>query len=235
MKPTNLIAQLILALLYLQLTSCEDPVNDTYGNLRIIPRQVLYANIDGWGNIYFAPQKLMAEGGNPLNSYTWALDTASKLPASVRIGDVDGIIRNIGTSNDGFAAGYINFKVLISDGDQTSSEVVRLQTSDNKISTVTPVQQLPVVEYQLMNAKINQAYFATLFVKGGTPPYTWAIDSSYTTKLGLYGLSLDPVYGSISGKVPSSASPYIVSFKVVIRDSKGKNAMFNPIYKITVN
>jgi hypothetical protein len=235
MKPTNLIVKLFLLLLIIQLTSCEDSENEPVSNLRILKKQVLSANIDGWGNLSFIPQMIMVEGGNPSNFYSWELDTASNLPASVSIGAIDGIIKNSGTSSDGFTAGNINFKVIVTDGENTSSEIVRLQITDYKISPAADVQQLPVGEYQLINGKINQPYCTSLFVMGGTPPYTWAIDSSYTTKLGSYGLSLDPDYGLISGRIPASVSPLILSFKVVVRDSKGKYALFNPIYKITVN
>ena len=170
-----------------------------------------------------------------MNSYSWALDTASNLPASISIGAIDGIIKKSGTSSDGFIAGNINFKVFVSDGDVTSSEIVRLQITDNKISPVAEVQQLAVNDFQLINGKKSQPYCASLFVKGGTPPYTWAIDSVYPSKLESYGLSLDPVYGLISGTIPGSASPYILSFKVIIQDSKGKYAIFDPTYKITIN
>jgi hypothetical protein len=234
MKLKNPIPGLLSVLLVFQLSSCDDDMNDVKGNLRIIPKQVLSANIDVNGIMYLIPQKLMAEGGNPMNSYNWELDTASHLPASISVGEIDGIVTMSGTSGAGFKAGITNFKVVVSDGDNTSSAIVGLQITDYKNSTVAEVQQLSVKEYQLMNGKINQPYCASLFVMGGTPPYTWAIDSGYPTKLESFGLSLDPVYGLISGKIPGSASPLILSFKVEVRDSKGKYALFNPIYKITI-
>ena len=235
MKPKNPISVILAVLLVFQLYSCDDGLNDVNTNLRIIPKQVLSANIDINGNMYLIPQMLMAEGGNPSNSYSWALDTASHLPASVRIGSMDGIVTKSGISGTGFTTGLTNFKVIVSDGDNTSSAIVGLQITDYKKSTVAEVQQLSVKEFQLMNAKINQPYCASLFVMGGTPPYTWAIDSGYPSKLETFGLKLDPVCGLISGKIPSTASPLIISFKVEVSDSKGKYALFNPIYKITVN
>ena len=235
MKSTNLIIQLFLFILTFQFTSCEDLTNDTESNLRILPKQVLSANIDARGNMYFMPQMLMAEGGNPFHTYSWSLDMSSNPPSGVSIGAIDGIITRSNTSGTGFTAGTVNFKVNVSDGDKTRSEMVGLHITNYEISPVADVQQLPVIEYQLMNARINQPYCSSLFVMGGTPPYTWAIDSDYPSSLGAYGLSVDPIYGLVKGTIPNSSSPVTLSFKVVIRDSKGKYALFDPIYRINVN
>jgi hypothetical protein len=235
MKSNNLFIRLFFVLLVIQLASCEDLTNDVAGNLRILPNQVLSANIDASGNMYFMPQMLMAEGGNPFHTYSWSIDKSSNPPSGVSIGAIDGIVTRSNTSGTGFKAGTTNFKVNVSDGDKSRSEIVGLNITNYEISPVADVQQLPVSEYQLMSGKRNQSYCSSLFVMGGTPPYTWAVDSDYPTNLDSYGLSIDPIYGLVSGTIPNSASPATLSFRVVIRDSKGKNALFDPVYKITVN
>lgn len=235
MNPINVIRHLLLILLAFQLTSCDKLLDETADNLRILPGQVLSANIDASGKMYFMPQMLMAEGGNPFHTYSWSLDLGSNPPSGVSIGAIDGIVTRQSTSGTGFTAGTTSFVVKVSDGDKSASEKVSLHITNYDISPVADVQQLPVGEFQLMDGKINRKYCASLFVMGGTPPYTWAVDSDYPSDLKSYGLSLDPIYGLISGTIPNSASPAVISFKVVIRDSKGQYALFDPVYKIRIN
>lgn len=235
MKSTNPIVYLVLVMLLMQLTSCDDLLNDAGSNLRILPGQVLSANIDASGNMYFMPQMLMAEGGNPFHTYNWSVDAGSNAPAGVSIGAIDGIVTRSNTSGTGFKAGTTSFGIKVSDGNATRTENVSLHITNYSISPVADVQQLPVSEYQLMDGKKNQRYCASLFVMGGTPPYTWTMEGSYSSQLETNGLSLNPIYGLISGTIPNSASPTTLSFKVVIRDSKGKTALFSPVYKIRIN
>ena len=235
MKSTKPIVYLVLVMFAINLSSCEDLIGDTSSTLRVLPGQVLSANIDASGNMYFMPQMLMAEGGNPFHTYNWSIETGSNPPAGVSIGAMDGIVTRANTSGTGFSAGNTTFRVKVSDGDATSSENVGLHITNYSVSPVADVQQLPVSEYQLMDAKVNQKYCASLFVMGGTPPYTWAVDSSYPSNLDAYGLSINPIYGLVSGTIPNSAAPATLSFKVVIRDSKMKTALFSPVYKIRVN
>jgi hypothetical protein len=235
MKFTKLTFRLSLVLLAFQLSSCELLTDDTGSNLRILPGQVLSANIGAGGNMYFMPQMLMAEGGNPFHTYNWSVDMSSNPPSGVSIGAIDGIVTRQSTSGTGFTVGSTSFVVKVSDGDKSASETVGFHITNYEISPVADVQQLPVSEFQLMDGKINQKYCASLFVMGGTPPYTWVIDSDYPSTLESYGLTLDPVYGLISGTIPNSASPTILSFKAVIRDSKGQDALFDPVYKIRIN
>lgn len=235
MKPVKPFVFLLIFSLFLQFTSCDELTDISGSNLRILPNQVLSANIDAGGNMYFMPQMLMAEGGNPFHTYSWSIDMGTNPPSGVSVGAIDGLVTRSNTSGTGFKAGTTYFKVKVSDGDATASENIGLNITSYSVSPVADVQQLPVSEYQLMDAKINQKYCASLFVMGGTPPYTWAVDSEYSSNLDAYGLGINPIYGLVSGTIPNSATPAMLSFRVVIRDSKGKYALFNPVYKIRIN
>lgn len=226
---------LLFVSLVVLFSSCDKLTNDSPDNLRILPGQVLSANIDASGNMYFMPQMLMAEGGNPFHTYDWSIDAGSNPPSGVSVGSIDGIVIRSSTSGTGFAAGTTSFGIKVSDGDKVRSETVSLHITNSSVSPVADVQQLPLTEFKLMDGKVGQPYCASLFVMGGTPPYTWAIDTSYPSNLESFGLSLTPIYGLIKGTIPGTISQYDLSFRVVIRDSKGKTALFNPIYKIHIS
>jgi hypothetical protein len=234
MKLRNSIPGLLVVWLLFMLISCDEGTSEVNSNLKVIPRQVLTANIGIRGNLIFIPQMLMAEGGNPSQSYSWEIDTSSPPPAALRIGALDGIVTWKGTSPEGVKPGTTYFKVIVSDGENTGSGMVGLKITDYKVDPISEVQQLQVSDYQLINGFLNEPYGASLFVMGGTPPYKFSIDSAHVAELKSYGLQLNPVYGLITGTIPKAAIPRVLSFRVDIRDSKGKFALYNPIYKIRV-
>ncbi len=235
MKPAARMLQLLFVLIAVQFSSCDELTNDSPDNLRLLPGQVLSANIDASGNMYFMPQMIMAEGGNPFHTYSWSIDMGSNPPSGVSIGSIDGIVMRTSTSGTGFTAGTTSFRVNVSDGDKVRTESVGLHITNYGIGPVADVQQLPVNEFKLMDGKAGQPYCASLFVMGGTPPYTWAIDTDYPSNPESFGLSLTPIYGLIRGTIPATVPQSDLAFRVVIRDSKGKYALFNPIYKIHIN
>lgn len=234
MKLKSPIPGLLFVLLMILLSSCDKTTEEATGNLRIIPRQIISANIDVRENLHLLPQMIMAEGGNPADTYSWEIDTSSKPPQGLIIGVIDGIVTRKSILSDGFKAGTTYFRVSVSDGDQTRSEMVGLKVTDYKVDPIADVQQLQVTDYQLMNGTLNEPYCASLFVMGGIPPYRWEMDSVHVNELKTYGLKLDPVNGLVSGTIPKTAIPRVLSFRVDIRDSKGKLALYNPIYKIRV-
>ena len=73
MKPAARMLQLLFVLIAVQFSSCDELTNDSPDNLRLLPGQVLSANIDASGNMYFMPQMIMAEGGQPV-SYLQLVD-----------------------------------------------------------------------------------------------------------------------------------------------------------------
>jgi hypothetical protein len=234
MKTLNPISKLLIALLFVHFISCEDETTEIGSNLQVVPQQMLTANINYQGTIKLIPQMLMAQGGEPNESYSWEIDTSYTASERIKIGATDGIVTLLGNSAAGFKTGTTYFRVLVSDGEFTNRGMIGIKITDHKLDPVSDVQQLQEADFQLMNGASDQHYCASLFVMGGTPPYTFSMDSVYTAELDKYGLSIDPEYGLISGKIPKNAVPRLLSFRVDIRDSRGKTALYNPIYKIRV-
>ena len=89
---------------------------------------------------------------------------------------------------------------------------------------------------ELIDAEPGKGYGASLFVLGGTPPYYWREDSSYSagTDLSTVGLSIGYTNGVVSGTPPSSASGKTVRFRVVVKDATGDVAAYQPIYTINI-
>ena len=73
---------------------------------------------------------------------------------------------------------------------------------------------LEVVTQTLPDAVVGRNYLAKLQAKGGTPPYSWAIQQTPLPA----GLTLNPATGEISG-VPRSAAPDGVRFTAAVTDS----------------
>lgn len=235
MKTQNPIFKLFFILLIFHLISCSDDTTDVGTNLQVVPQQMLSANINYRGTINLIPQMLMAQGGEPKGSYNWEIDTSYlATPERISIEATSGIVTLEGASTEGFETGTTYFRVLVSDGEFTSRGMVGLKITDYKVDPVSDVQQLQVADYQLMNGTLGQHYCASLFVMGGTPPYSFDLDTAYTSELDKYGLNIDSEYGLVYGKIPKNAVPRLLSFRVDIRDSRGKTALYNPIYKIRI-
>jgi hypothetical protein len=233
---TRTFALLLLTLAaFFQFTSCDELTGESGSELRILPGQVISANIDAKGTLYVAPQMVMAEGGNPFHSYDWSVDMGSNPPSGVSIGAISGIITRDNTSAAGFSAGTRSFTLKVSDGSQVKSGNVSLHITSYDIHPEAVLQQLPVGEYPLMSATTDKPYCASLFIMGGTPPYMWAVDPEYSQAFSAAGLTLDPIYGLVKGTLTSANAGKTISFKVVVRDSKIKTAVYEPLYTIRVN
>lgn len=233
---TRTFALLMMALFtFLHFTSCDELTGESGSELRILPGQVISANIDAKGTLYVAPQMIMAEGGNPFHSYDWSLDLGSNPPSGVSIGALSGIITRENTSAAGFSAGTRSFTLKVSDGSQVKSGNVSFHVTSYDVHPQAVLQQLPVGEYQLMSATTDKPYCASLFIMGGTPPYMWAVDPDYSQAFSAAGLTLDPIYGLVKGTMTSANAGKTISFKVVVRDSKMNTAVYEPLYTIRVN
>jgi parallel beta-helix repeat protein len=104
-----------------------------------------------------------ASGG--VTPYTWTV--SGPLPAGLGLNASSGTITGTPTQ-----AGTSTFTIQVTDSTQ--------QTAKTTLSaTITPagVQPLSITSTALSQPTVGQAYSATLQATGGTPPYTWTIQS----------------------------------------------------------
>lgn len=238
---TNIIVRVLSVLLLLTIASCKKE-DDSSGNssLRILTsptgqNQSITANIDNTGYTNFNPQTLLAEGGSPLHNYNWSLDLSSNPPAGITIAPLTGVINRAGHSSAGLSVGTTTFKVTVSDGSATRTESIDLIVTGYTPGPLALLQQLSSA-FELKDGEINKPYGASLFVTGGTPPYTWALDSSYPGSADLTnaGLTIEATGGIVRGTILNSAAGSTINFKIIVTDSAGDVAIFSPVYTIHV-
>ncbi len=238
-----LIGSLILLSMAILLNSCdkdEDSNNNAGSTLRILKSpqgeyQTLSANIDGNGYTNFNAQTILADGGNPLHNYTWSLDMSSNPPSGVTIDPLTGVINRLGTSSTGLSVGTKSFKVTVSDGSATRTEFVTLNVTGYTPGPAAILQQLSG-SFQLVDGEANKPYGASLWVTGGTPPYKWQLDSSYSGSADLTsaGLTVEGNGGIITGTINNSAAGKTINFKVIVTDNNNETAVYSPVYTIVV-
>jgi hypothetical protein len=215
--------------------SCEKDSNPKR-NLRVVPDQVITANIDNTGYLNFNAQTILADGGNPTNGYSWGIESSPTPPSGVTIGSLDGVTNKTGTSSTGLSVGDKTFKVKVSDGDHTATESVTLRITGYTPGPAAILQQLSS-GFELKEGWADKAYGASLFVMGGTPPYKWKLDNTYAGSADLTnaGLSVEETYGIVRGTILESASGKTISFRVIVTDNAGDIAVYSPVYSIKVN
>jgi len=220
--------------------SCTKESTDSDNSLRILTspsgqNQTISANIDNNGYTNFNAQTILADGGNPISRYTWSLDLSSNPPAGVTI--ANGVVNRLGNSAVGLNVGLTSFRVLVSDGSVSKTGEIDLLVTDYTPGYAAIFQQLSN-NFQLKDAEANKPYAASLFVTGGTPPYSWKLDETYAGSKGLTnaGMVVDATGGIVRGTSFNSASGSIINFKVVVTDRGGAGdvAIFSPIYSIEV-
>jgi hypothetical protein len=138
-----------------------------------------------------------ASGG--VTPYTWAVTGA--LPSGLSLNASTGVITGTPTQ-----AGASTFTIVLTDSSQ--------QTTQKPLSltiSAAGVQPLAISTTTLAQPAVGQAYAATLQATGGTPPYTWSIQSGPLST----GLSLS-TSGQITG-TPIAAGQ--ASFNVQVADS----------------
>lgn len=229
-------------------TSCkkkDDSTGSTSTNagskLRILTspsggNQTMSANIDDNGYVNFDAQTVLADGGSPLHQYTWSFDNVSTVPAGISIGSATGVIIRNGTSSTGLTTGTKKLTVKVSDGTSTATGTIELRVTNYTPGPAALLQQLSSA-FTLVNGVANKAYGASLFVTGGTPPYTWLLDDSYAGSADLTnaGLTVEGASGVVTGTIFPSASGKTIKFRVIVKDASGDKALYAPVYTIVVN
>jgi hypothetical protein len=132
-----------------------------------------------------------ASGGTP--PYTWALESGS-LPGGVTL-DAAGNLS--GTPN---AAGTFTFSVRVTDAVNA--------TASKSLSITVGTPALTVTTSSLANGTVGVAYAGSVSASGGTPPYTWALESGSLPG----GVTLAAA-GTLSG-TPSAAGTFTFSVRV---------------------
>ena len=230
---------------------CEDgtwptttPTDGSGGTpLRILPGYTLSACIDTYtGTSRVVPQTLMAAGGSPFAGYTWSKPALSSFPMGTTVVPLTGVFVGTGGS---LIAGKHTFTVEVYDGTSTATGSVTLYvtTASSAPSDGVPgvgcptaiLQQYPSVSFALDDAHANKPYGASLFAMGGTPPYSWSEDITYSalSDLTAAGLTLDAAKGIVRGTPFNSSSGKTLKFRVIVRDNAGDTSS-GPVYTITV-
>ena len=243
---------LLSLLLAVSLTGCgttttTTPSTDGNGGtpLRILPGYGLSACIDTYtGTSYVIPQTLMAAGGSPFAGYTWSKPALSSFPMGTTVLPLTGVFVGTGGS---LIAGKHTFTVEVYDGTSTATGSVTLNvtTVSSAPSDGVPMpgcpwailqqQQYPIVSFALDDAHANKPYGASLFAMGGTPPYSWSEDITYSalSDLKAAGLTIDASTGIVRGTLFNSSSGKTLKFRVIVRDNAGDTSS-GPVYTITV-
>jgi hypothetical protein len=227
------------------ISSCKKDDKDlnnstTASTLRILKspsgqHQSISANIDNSGYVNFNPQTILADGGSPLHNYTWSIENGTGAPSGITIEPLTGVINRLGHSSTGLSKGTTTFKVKVSDGSASRSEFIDLMVTNLTPGPLAILQQLGY-PFQLKNGEVNKVYGASLFCLGGTPPYKWKLDNSYSGSVDLTnsGLTIEPNGGIVSGTILNSAAGKTIKFKVIVTDNVGDVAITSQIYTIVV-
>ncbi len=240
MKKTIVVPAVLIALM-MGVSCTKSSNNSTNCNLNILKspsgqNQGITANIDNAGYTNINPQTLLAEGGSPLHNYTWSVEASPTPPAGFVFWPLTGVITRTGTTANGLSVGTRTFKVKVSDGTCTDVESIDIIVTGYTPGPSAVFQQLSSA-FTLKEGDVNKAYGASLFVMGGTPPYTWALDNSYAGSAAFTsaGLTVDASGGIVRATTLNSTSGSIIKFKVIVTDNAGETAVYSPVYTINVN
>lgn len=225
-----------LALAVLLLLSCN--LFDAPKRITFPAQGDLYIHY-GDDTTFVVPQTLLAQGGGPLNGYTWTKVEGS-YPTGTTVDPLTGVFKATGgvvaraggtfkmTATAGSYSGTHEFRVRAMDWGSGFVPWMILQQYDP--NTVDPSV------LTLADAQAERDYGASLFVCGGTPPYYWTEDRSYAgrTDLVTVGLSVQRNTGVVVGTPPASTSGKTVRFRVIVTDADGDTALFAPVYTINI-
>ncbi len=238
----NFINKAIVIAVMASLFSCKKTEDDSGCSLRILKSptgqlQSITANIDNTGYTNINAQTLLADGGAPLKNYNWSIENSPVPPQGFIFWPLSGVIdRTTGTSSNGLKVGTSTFNVTVSDGNCSKTETIAIIVTGYTPGPAAVFQQLSA-NFQLKNGDANKPYGASLFAMGGTPPYTWQLDETYSGSADLTnaGLTIDASGGIVRGTSLNSASGKTIKFKVIVRDNAGELAVYSPVYSIMVN
>jgi len=209
------------------------------GSIEFPPIGDLYVNYST-RDTNLVPVTLLAEGGAPQGGYTWSLAPGSQFPSGVTV-DQNGVFK--ATSAHVLPqSGSFKMKVTAGSASATSPtyRVVRMNYGAGPSPWAILQQWDPYgvdpSALALMDAKAGEGYGASLYVMGGTPPYHWAEDLSYTgrTDLSTVGFAIHATKGVVWGEPFASASGTTVRFRVVVTDAEGETAAYEPVYTIHI-
>ena len=133
-------------------------------------------------------QTLAATGGD--GRYTWAMSSATTLPAGLTLETATGAISGTPT-----ATGTTNFEVEVTSAGQTATKTLAITIA----ATALPPPSITTTS--MAGGTVGTAYSQTLAATGGDGSYTWAMSSATTLPA---GLTLDTATGNISG-TPTAA------------------------------
>lgn len=210
---------------------------DDTGGIEFPPVGYLYVNYNDDTTMVDAIT-LLAEGGGPLNGYTWSLASGSSYPSGTTVDPLTGVFKPAGGP---IARTATTFRMTVTAGSNSATspayQVRVVNWGSGPIPSAILQQWCPDVDpsaLELIDAEAGKPYGASLFVMGGTPPYRWAVDGAYSTDLADAGLSVSPTTGVVSGTPFSSAAGSTLRFRVIVTDSDGDTAVYQPVYSIVV-
>jgi len=194
--------------------------------------EACYSTLGKDGLVY--SKSLRAAGGSPFKGYTWS---AKNLPMGTTIWPLTGVFKSNGGALN-LDMPKMMVEVTVSDGTSSVSAMLPFEIGIGD----SPCPELVefgggAPEFALEDAVANKPYGASLPAFGGTPPYSWFEDTSFSGRgdFDLSGLTIDMSSGVVWGTPFNSASGKTLRFRVIIKGAIGGPAGdYGPIFTITV-
>jgi len=182
-------------------------------------------------------RSLVATGGSPFKGYTWS---AKNLPMGTTINPLTGVFSsNGGALNTSMPEMMV--EVTVSDGTSSVSAMLPFEmiifTGEGPHPELIGMNWGGAPGTVLVDAVANKPYGHSLLINGGTPPFSWVEDASYSGRgdFALSGLKIDMSTGVVWGTPFNSASGKTLSFRIIVTDSNGDTPIYVPIFTIYVH
>ncbi|MCD4706140.1 MAG: hypothetical protein K8S62_00190 [Candidatus Sabulitectum sp.] len=234
--------KLLIGVAIVAVLACGNPVQAPGGgtaDIEFPPIGSLYISYNTSATVVDAVT-LLAEGGAPLNGYTWQLASLSSYPSGTTVDPLTGVFKPTGGA---ISHTPTTFRMTATAGSYTATSppytVSVVDYGSGLLPSAILQQWCPGVDpsaLELMDAEAGKSYGASLFVMGGTPPYYWREDLSYSERDDLTeaGLTIHYTNGVVTGMPFESASGKTLHFRVVVQDAVGDTAAYEPVYSISV-